>query len=313
MAANQSQSDADERRKAYEAANPLGGPARMFEAIASRIRAGEDYHEVLRDYDLQHISPASASTRDARDGVIELIYEIIGAPKDAPYGDLPGYVRDALKATASSESRERRLLREARAMLLSGSAHGQITRQELADRIDALLAQSETAISATAKGPLTLDNERQVFFYEQDHYYLSNFSAFNLDWHGETFSTSEHAYQFTKFSGEPEVQDLIRKARSAHDAFKLAEQHRALRRTDWDDIKVRVMRGIVSQKAAQHEYVRRKLLQTGDRELIENSWRDPYWGWGENRDGLNMLGKVWMEVRAEIRSDGDRTKDLQRK
>lgn len=34
----------------YAKRNPLGGPAKMFDAIASRIRAGEDYHEVLRDY-----------------------------------------------------------------------------------------------------------------------------------------------------------------------------------------------------------------------------------------------------------------------
>lgn len=37
-------------KKRYEAANPLGGPARMFEAIAERIRAGEEYHSVLADY-----------------------------------------------------------------------------------------------------------------------------------------------------------------------------------------------------------------------------------------------------------------------
>lgn len=40
--------------------------------------------------------------RDARDDVIELIYEIVGAPKDAPYGDLPGYVRDALRSESAA-------------------------------------------------------------------------------------------------------------------------------------------------------------------------------------------------------------------
>lgn len=34
----------------YESANPLGGPAKLFDAIADRIRAGEDYHAVLADY-----------------------------------------------------------------------------------------------------------------------------------------------------------------------------------------------------------------------------------------------------------------------
>lgn len=37
-------------KRRYEAANPLGGPARMFEAIAERIRSGEDYYAVLADY-----------------------------------------------------------------------------------------------------------------------------------------------------------------------------------------------------------------------------------------------------------------------
>jgi hypothetical protein len=62
------------------------------------------------------------------------------------------------------------------------------------------------------------------------------------------------------------------------------------------------MAGILRAKAAQHEYVRRKLLATGDRELIENSWRDSYWGWGPDRAGLNMLGQLWMMVRDEIRT-----------
>ena len=38
------------RAETYAAANPLGGPATMFEAIARRLRAGEDYQAVLDDY-----------------------------------------------------------------------------------------------------------------------------------------------------------------------------------------------------------------------------------------------------------------------
>ena len=39
-----------ESAKQYAASNPLGGPARMFDAIADRIRAGEEYYSVLADY-----------------------------------------------------------------------------------------------------------------------------------------------------------------------------------------------------------------------------------------------------------------------
>src|SRR3546814_7580821 len=94
--------------------------------------------------------------------------------------------------------------------------------------------------------------------------------------------------------------EQIASAPSAHEAFKLAERNRHLRRPDWDDVKVQIMRRILHEKASQHEYVRRKLLATGDRELIEDSWRDDFWGWGPNKDGKNQLGKLWMEVREEL-------------
>lgn len=152
------------------------------------------------------------------------------------------------------------------------------------------------------------DSDTQVFFYEQDFYVLSNFSAFNLHWKGRTFSTSEHAYHWEKFDQVPDAWNCagsiarqILEASSAHEAFKIAEVNKHRRRPDWDDVKVDIMRGILRAKVQQHEYVRRKLLATGARELIEDSWRDDFWGWGPNRDGQNMLGKLWMEVRNELR------------
>lgn len=43
---------------AYAKANPLGGPAKVFEAAAQRIRAGESLTEVMDDYGLAWTSPA---------------------------------------------------------------------------------------------------------------------------------------------------------------------------------------------------------------------------------------------------------------
>lgn len=150
-----------------------------------------------------------------------------------------------------------------------------------------------------------LDTAERVCFYEQDFYVLSNFSAFTILWDGKRFDTSEAVYHYEKFKGtdDPWVGDAIRNAASAHEAFKIAGRMKDMRRPDWDDVKVGIMRQIIRAKADQHEYVRRKLLATGDRELVENSWRDDFWGWGPNRDGHNMLGKLWMEVRDELRGD----------
>lgn len=158
-----------------------------------------------------------------------------------------------------------------------------------------------------------LDTPERVCFYEQDFYVLSNFSAFRVKWRGLMFDTSEAAYHWERFatgqggqspsigSMANRIADQIRFAPSAHEAFKLAQDNKSLQRKDWDDVKVTTMKQILHAKADQHEYVRRKLLATGDRMLIENSWRDSYWGWGADESGINMLGRLWMEVRSELR------------
>ncbi len=145
-----------------------------------------------------------------------------------------------------------------------------------------------------------LDNEKQIFFYEQEFYIFSNFSSFKLDWKGYDWMTSEHAYHSEKF-GDKDILEKLKATRSAHDAMKLAYSNRDKYRKDWDEIKLKVMKDILRAKVEQHPYVKKKLLESGNKELIENSWRDSYWGWGENQKGENHLGKLWMEIRDEIR------------
>lgn len=147
-----------------------------------------------------------------------------------------------------------------------------------------------------------LDTDTHVFFYEQDFYVLSNFSSFQIRYDEQTFPTSEHLYHYHKFPHDPVLQGKIRDAISAHEAFQIAAANSHLRRPDWDLVKVDIMRNILRAKVNQHEYVRRKLLATGDRILVEDSWRDDVWGWGPNKDGQNLLGNLWMEIRQELRN-----------
>jgi ribA/ribD-fused uncharacterized protein len=146
-----------------------------------------------------------------------------------------------------------------------------------------------------------LDTDTQIFFYENDFYPFSNFSAFRLDWKLLRFDTSEAAYHWEKFPDHPDVREAIRDAPSAHEALKIAERHKEKVRHRWADVRLGIMREILVAKVTQHEYVYRKLLATGDRELIEDSWRDAFWGWGPNRDGQNNLGKLWMDIRSALR------------
>jgi len=48
---------------AYAEKNPLGGPARMFDAIADRIRAGEPMTEVLEDFNLKFEQQAAGEKK----------------------------------------------------------------------------------------------------------------------------------------------------------------------------------------------------------------------------------------------------------
>lgn len=143
------------------------------------------------------------------------------------------------------------------------------------------------------------DNEKQVFFYENEYYCLSNFSSFAIEENGIVYMTSEHLYHCKKFEDKKIQQEII-ESRSAHDALIIAKKYRDVRNPDWDNIKVKIMKDILMIKLNQHRYIRKKLLDTGDREIIENSWKDDFWGWGENMDGQNVLGKLWMEIREEL-------------
>lgn len=57
------------------------------------------------------------------------------------------------------------------------------------------------------------------------------------------------------------------------------------------------------EKVEQNPYVKKKLLETKNYIIVEDSPKDDYWGWGENREGDNHLGKLWMKIRDEIRNN----------
>lgn len=145
-----------------------------------------------------------------------------------------------------------------------------------------------------------LDNEKQVLFYENEFYPFSNFSSFQIEWKGKLWPTSEHVYHSEKFEDE-ETKEKIRNMSSAHEALKFAEANKDKRRADWENVRLGIMKEILRAKVAQHAYVKKKLIDSGDRELIEGSWRDDFWGWGPKKDGANHLGKLWMEIRNEIK------------
>lgn len=146
--------------------------------------------------------------------------------------------------------------------------------------------------------------EEVIGFYPREFYCLDNFSSFKVEYDGYLYASNEEAYQALGFiESAPDIADQIKKSHSAHEAQKIAYANRNKRRKDWDDIKLLVMEQLLREKVEQNPYVKKKLLETENYIIVEDSPKDDYWGWGENREGDNHLGKLWMKIRDEIRNN----------
>ena len=135
-----------------------------------------------------------------------------------------------------------------------------------------------------------------IHFYENEYYMLSNFSAFSIRYKGRDWPTSEHAYQAMKFLKDT-VQENIRKAPSPYHAKLIAKQYSESKRTDWQEIKLGVMEEILKVKLEQYPYIQKKLIESEEKMLVENSPIDSFWGSGPDNLGTNHLGKIWMSLR----------------
>ena len=143
-----------------------------------------------------------------------------------------------------------------------------------------------------------------IGFYPREFYPFDNFSSFKVEWNGYLFSSVEEAYQAASFMGSDEdLVEKIKKSHSADEAQRIAYANRDKRREDWDDVKVSIMEELLRLKIEQNPYVKKKLLQTEDYIIVEDSPKDDFWGWGPNRNGQNNLGKLWMKLREELKNN----------
>jgi ribA/ribD-fused uncharacterized protein len=146
----------------------------------------------------------------------------------------------------------------------------------------------------------------EVRFYrasEKPYGVFSNLYRREIEFEGEKFPTSEHAYQAGK-ARKPEVRKWLMDAPSpallamaAHGLYVWDIN------PDWSRIKFDRMKGVLMAKFTQHEDLRQLLLNTGTARLVESATVDNAVNrlWGEVRGtGKNKLGELLMEVRAEL-------------
>jgi hypothetical protein len=126
--------------------------------------------------------------------------------------------------------------------------------------------------------------------------FLSNFFEHSITWEGITYPSVEHAYQAAK------SKDVAEKTKIAllSTPGQAKRVGRAVQlRPDWEHVKIGIMLELVRLKFSD-PILKKKLLDTGDEELVEgNFWHDFFWGVCDGT-GLNWLGKILMEVRGEL-------------
>ena len=145
---------------------------------------------------------------------------------------------------------------------------------------------------------------KTIRFYKEfgEYGYLATYSNHGFFKDGIYWKTSEHYYQAQKFV-EPEVKLKIANAKTPKRASTIGRDRNLNLRSDWEEIKQNIMYDAVYFKFKQNKDILRKLLDTGNAELVEATVKENYWGCGPNNDGQNNYGKILVRVRKQLRTE----------
>lgn len=136
----------------------------------------------------------------------------------------------------------------------------------------------------------SMDDPEELMSRNSDH-------SFKLD--EQQWASVEHYYQAMKFVN-PAYQSKIKNSNSAEQAKKLGQNWFKKKRSDYKEVRTTLMTRAVYTKAKTHPEIAKKLIKTGELELVENSQFDYFWGCGRDHRGDNFYGKILMNVRNKL-------------
>lgn len=148
-------------------------------------------------------------------------------------------------------------------------------------------------------------NPKVIEFYGKKHEYgeFSNFWNFEIEIDEIKYPTTEHYFQAMKFETSDKVyMDKIIQAPDPMTAKRMGKDRHKPMRTDWQLVKDDIMYIAIKAKFTQSDSLRKLLLSTGDALLVEAAPNDYYWGSGKDGTGKNMLGKLLVKLREEIKN-----------
>ena len=137
--------------------------------------------------------------------------------------------------------------------------------------------------------------------FKDEYAFLSNMYSCPVKYDGETFPCVETAFQFMKCVTDSDREQFINSNGYWVNGYAARSIGRKVKlRDDWNEVKVDIMKELLEDKFYHNEKFREGLKLTGKIEIVEdNDWGDTFWGQCKGK-GENMLGKLLMEIRADI-------------
>lgn len=146
--------------------------------------------------------------------------------------------------------------------------------------------------------------------------WMSNFSPHPItwEWAGKTLSapTTEHAFVWAKFHRtDLAYATKCLTATTPGRSKRMGRTREVQLDPRWELpgktgrlFKVEMMAGILRKKLEQHPKLINELLETKTARLVEFApWGDTFWGVNKQGVGKNWLGRLWGELREDVKKD----------
>ncbi len=135
--------------------------------------------------------------------------------------------------------------------------------------------------------------------------YFSPYTAHAVEIDGVVYPTVEHAYQCSRYTDEA-IREEIRAQRSPVKAWETSTKYKHLQIPEFKDesYKLRVMKELMRAKAMQHVEVQKALIDSAGKQIVKHITTYPpgdgFWDDGESGEGLDHMGRMWMDIREEL-------------
>jgi len=149
--------------------------------------------------------------------------------------------------------------------------------------------------------------------------FLSNWipSDLRIIYMSRLFTNSEQLFMYLKaeyFCDWETAEEIINLGQIPKTAKDLGRKVKGYDEKEWEKVRENMMYKAISLKFASSLELQEKLLDTGNKILVEGTPMDPVWGvmvhWKDDRildernwKGQNLLGKVLMRVRQDLKNE----------